>query len=107
MKNRISIRKGEKPLLVIDGTGDETQLWLFDPHQSVFFCYERGPARTPPRIYQCNDKSMWVFISIEPESKWQPVAAPEIVRLLNEMKAAVGAWLKQKDVMAMNPSCSR
>jgi hypothetical protein len=95
VKKGISVRKGEKPLLVIDGTGDETHLWLFDPHQTVFFCYERQHAHTPPRAYQCNDKSMWVFISIEPESKWQSLAAPEILKLLNEMKAVVSAWLKE------------
>jgi hypothetical protein len=47
MRNKISVRKREKPLLVMDGTGEETQLWLFDPNQSVFFCYQRERAHTP------------------------------------------------------------
>ena len=94
MKKRISVRKGEKPLLVIDGTGDETQLWLFDPHHGAFLCYEHKGLHPPPKAYQCNDKGIWMFISIEPESKWQPIAAPKMLRLLNEMKAVVSAWLK-------------
>ena len=79
------------------GTGDEAQLWPFDPHQNVFFCYQREHAHTPPKAYQCNDNSKWVLISIEPESKWQPVAASEMLRLLNEMKAEVSIWLKDGD----------
>jgi len=39
MTNRITVRKGEKPLLVMEGTGDLSKLWLFDPNGKVFFCY--------------------------------------------------------------------
>jgi hypothetical protein len=78
----------------MDGAGEATQLWLFDPNGKVFSCHAVGNQLTPTRIYQREDKG-WVFISIEPAERWQPVTSPEMVGLLNEMEKAVFLWAKQ------------
>lgn len=83
----ITVRKGEKPLLVMDGTGDVTKLWLFDPNQKVFFRYPVENQPTPITAYQRKGK-VWIFVSLEPEMGWQPVTSPETVGLLNEMEKA-------------------
>lgn len=88
MENRITVRKGEKPLLVMDGTGDVTKLWLFDPIQKVFFCYAVDNQLALTQIYQREGRG-WKFISVEPLVRWQPVPSPETVVLLNEMEKAV------------------
>ena len=88
MTSRITVRKGEKPLLVMDGTGDLSKLWLFDPNGKVFFCYAVENQLTLTRIYQRENKG-WVFISIEPAVTWQPVTSRETVALLDEMEKAI------------------
>jgi hypothetical protein len=94
MTNRITVRKGEKPLLVMEGTGDLSKLWLFDPNGKVFFCYAVENQLTLTRIYQRENKG-WVFISIEPAATWQPVTSRETVALLDEMEKAIFLSAKQ------------
>jgi hypothetical protein len=93
MKNRITVRRGEKPLLVMDGTGDEEKLWLCDPNQKAFFAYSvenQLPKLT--RFYQHQDQG-WVFASIAPVLSWQPVTHLETIELLNEMENGLLLWM--------------
>jgi len=94
MTNKITVRKGEKPLLVMDGTGDESKLWLCDPNQKAFFSYsvQNDPALT--QFYQRQDQS-WMSFSIQPVLNWQPVTHQKTVELLNEMERALFDWMKE------------
>jgi hypothetical protein len=88
MTNRITLREDEKPLLVMDGTGDPSKLWLFDPHGRVFLCYAVENQLTLTGIYQRENKG-WIFMSINPSVGRQPVPSQETVALLEEMENAV------------------
>ncbi len=89
--NRITVREGEKPLLPMDGTGDDTKLWLFDPNQMVFFRFESLRPPSSPTAYRREGKS-WLFQSFEPGRNWEPVAAAETIKLLEEMHEALVEW---------------
>lgn len=91
MTNKISVRQGEKPLLVIDGAEDGKKLWLFDPLQGAFSRVHREPPGTPMTAYRRNDKS-WVFWTVQPSQTWQAVTSSQMVALLDEMEAVVSAW---------------
>jgi hypothetical protein len=94
MPNKITVRKGEKPLLVMDGTGDVDHLWLCSPNQKAFFRYpilNQYPAVT---VYM-HKKEGWMFLPIEPELNLQPVVDPGTVELLDGMEKAVFLWAKE------------
>lgn len=90
MSSTISVREGEKPLLVMDGTNRPTELWMFDPRQLVFFCHD-PEARV--KIYQRKDKD-WLVVSVAPSPEWQSVSDIEMVGLLNGMEQAISRWMK-------------
>ena len=97
MTNRITVRKGEKPLLVIDGTGDASNLWLCDPIQKGFFSYSVENQQPKTGIYQRKDKG-WIGVSIgqaEPTLGWQRITDRETVKLLNAMEKAVLLWIRK------------
>lgn len=93
MTGGITVREGEKPLLVMDGTGDATKLWLFNPKQMVFYCYERAQENVPLIISRRNEKD-WQFISVEPAQQWQRVTDVGSVKLLNEMERVILLWAR-------------
>jgi hypothetical protein len=92
MPNKITVRPGEKPLLVIDGTDDGTKLWLYDPKQNAYFCYERERQYVLTKFYRYDD-IVWISYSVEPNGKWEPVYNPITIRLLMDMQKAVITWL--------------
>jgi hypothetical protein len=95
MNRKIIVRKGEKPLLVMDGTGDKGKLWLFNPIQMVFYCYQGEDKLTLIGTYQRSDKH-WSVRLVEPDHEWQRVTSPETVGLLNQMEAKVRASLSKE-----------
>ena len=98
MTNSITVRKGENNILVMDGTGDNTKLWLCDPNQQAFFSYSVESQPTLTVIYQRKNKD-WEFVSIgqaEPVLEWQPeVTNTQTVKLLNEMEKALFVWIEK------------
>jgi hypothetical protein len=87
----ITVRQGEKPLLPMDGTGDATKLWLFDPKQDAFFCFELARQCVPTELYRRNGKA-WETYSYERGGKLEQVTRPDTVKLLDEMNEALIAW---------------
>jgi hypothetical protein len=93
MKNKITVLEGNRPLLVIGGgMFDESQTWLFDTNQKVFFCFER---MLPAVLYQRRGTG-WKCMSTQPEASWQPVKTTEMSGLLDEMENEVVAWEKDR-----------
>jgi hypothetical protein len=89
--NRITVLEGKRPLLVIGGgMFDESQAWLFDTNQRVFFCFER---MLPAVLYQRRGHG-WKVMSTEPEASWQPVKSTPMKERLDEMEKQVLAWEK-------------
>lgn len=91
----ITIPVGEEPLWPMEGTGDSTKLWLFDPKQDAFFCFEIEHQNIPARAYRRNAKE-WLCLSLEPETKWESVSSPETARLLQAMSEAVTVRREQR-----------
>ncbi len=96
MTNTITVLEGNRPLLLMGGGRfDESQTWLFDMNQRIFFCFER---MLPAVLYQRRGGG-WECMSTQPEAIWQPVTNTEMSGLLGEMENKVLAWEKDRPAL--------
>jgi hypothetical protein len=97
MAKEIAVRKGEKPLLVMDNTGPYRELWMFNPVQGVFLCFDRESRLPNMIIYEPHDAGWRTY---EMQGKWQgqPLTDPSTIKLLNEMREVVNKWAAAGDI---------
>jgi hypothetical protein len=74
------------------GRFDESQIWLFDVNQRIFFCFE---PMLPAVLYQRRGGG-WECMSTQPEASWRPVTNTKMSGLLGELENKVLAWEKDR-----------